>query len=224
MALFGLLVMVMADEADETAKANYATVHAMVAAYNNNPNDPLVMQPWMEHRLKDVKVFWMNSLLDSAAKPLMHKTNIAFPDATRDELEVTTGGSYKDFTSSSGSGTPTTLVMDFAAPIFGSGGRKIILKWSFSNHAEIHAEILSQFEFNDDHKIVAFIDYFAQPPPEVSGLLSVAGAQSSAVSTPVLAFGCGVILTTMAFVLSSRVVSGGQVTAAHRKLLDEVQA
>jgi len=219
-ALLSLLVVAMADEADDTAKANYGTVQAMVAAFNKNPTDPLVMTTWMAPRLEEVKVFWINSLLDSAAKPLVEETNVVFSDANRDELMATTGGSYKHFSGSSA--TPVTLVMDFAAPIFGSGGRKILLKWSFSTHIGI----FSEFTFNDDHKIVAFSDYFPQPASEASDLPSVAGAHSSAVSNQLLAFGCGVILTSLAFVLGGRVFGGRRVasSAAHHKLLDEGQA
>jgi len=220
LALFSWLALATADEADDTAKANYGSVQAMMAAFNKNPTDPLVWKPWMEHTLKEAKVFRVNALLDATEKPLVDETNVVFSDALMAELQATTGGSMKPFNTES-SGALSTLVLDFAAPVFGSGGRKILLKWSFSNRIAM----FGIFTFSDDHKLVAYSDYYPQPASVASDLFSVVGAHSSEVSTLVLAFGCGVILTSLAFAWGSRMIGGRRVasSAAHRKLLDEVR-
>jgi len=212
-----LVVVAMADAADDAAKANYATMQAMIAAFNKNPTSPYVMFPWMEQRLKEAKVFEIDALLDSAAKPLVDLTNVSPMDANDAETKAVTGKSMAQI-SATAWGNAT---MEFAAPIFGSGGRKILTKWSFGRQISY----FGIYTFNDNHKLIAFADYWLPPTHDASAMLSAGQPYASSVPTFVLGCGCGILMATFAYVLGNETVSRKKVASSEsrRKLLEEVQ-
>jgi hypothetical protein len=220
LVLPSLVVVAMADAADDAAKANYATMQAMIAAFNKNPTSPYVMFPWMEQRLKEAKVFEIDALLDSAAKPLVDLTNVSPMDANEAETKAMIGKSMAQV-SAKAWGNAT---IEFAAPIFGSGGRKILTKWTFLGGVKT-ISYLGIYTFNDNHKLIAFTDYWLPPTHDASAMLLVGQPYASSVPTFVLGCACGILMATFAYVLGKEAVSRKKVAASEsrRKLLEEVQ-